>query len=49
MAVKAKQISIILAVVTLGLAVSSCDKCGDWFWNSRAEAPQSCKGGPAPR
>ena len=31
-------------VLALGLALSACDKCGDFFW----EKPGSCKSEPAP-
>jgi len=34
----------LVAVLALGLALSACDKCGDFFW----EKPGSCKSGPAP-
>ncbi len=34
----------LIAVLALGLALSACDKCGDFFW----EKPGNCKGGPAP-
>ena len=34
----------LIAVLTLGLALSACDKCGDFFW----EKPGTCKSGPAP-
>jgi hypothetical protein len=34
----------LIAVLGLGLALSACDKCGDFFW----EKPGSCKNGPAP-
>lgn len=35
----------LIAVLTLGLALSACDKCGDFFW----EKPGTCKSGPAPK
>lgn len=34
----------LVAVLALGLALSACDKCGDFPWNQ----PGSCKAGPAP-
>jgi hypothetical protein len=34
----------LVAVIALGLALSACDRCGDFFWQ-RAGA---CKSGPAP-
>jgi hypothetical protein len=34
----------LVAVLGFGLALSACDKCGDFFW----EKPGSCKSGPAP-
>jgi hypothetical protein len=34
----------LIAVLALGLALSACDKCGDFFW----DRPGSCKSGPAP-
>jgi hypothetical protein len=35
---------LLMAVLALGLALSACDKCGDFFW----ERPGACKNGPAP-
>ena len=37
----------ILCALALGLALSACDKCGDFIWNKPA-SPNYCKGGPAP-
>jgi hypothetical protein len=34
----------LMAMLALGLALSACDKCGDFPW----DRPGSCKGGPAP-
>jgi hypothetical protein len=34
----------LVAVLALGLTLSACDKCSDFFW----EKPGSCKSGPAP-
>jgi hypothetical protein len=31
-------------MLALGLSLSACDKCGDYFW----EKPGACKSGPAP-
>ena len=35
----------LVAVLGLGLAVSGCDKCTDFFWQKQ---PGACKAGPAP-
>jgi hypothetical protein len=35
----------LVAVVALGLALSGCDKCTDFFWQKQSGA---CKAGPAP-
>ena len=32
------------AVIAMGLALSACDRCGDFFW----QKPGACKSGPAP-
>jgi len=32
------------AVLGLSLALSACDKCGNFFW----DRPGSCKNGPTP-
>jgi len=34
----------LVGVLALGLALSGCDKCGDFFW----QKPSACKSGPAP-
>jgi hypothetical protein len=34
----------LVAVLSLGLALSACDKCFDFPW----DRPGSCKSGPAP-
>ena len=34
----------LIAALTLGLALSACDKCMDFPW----EKPGACKNGPAP-
>ena len=34
----------LIAVLALGLSLSACDKCTDFFW----EKPGSCKSGPTP-
>ena len=34
-----------VAVLGLGLALSGCDKCSDFFWQKQ---PGACKAGPAP-
>ena len=33
-----------IAVLALGLTLSACDHCGDFFWSK----PGACKGGPPP-
>jgi hypothetical protein len=38
------KVAPLAAVLGLSLALSACDKCGDFFWNSTG----SCKNGPAP-
>jgi hypothetical protein len=35
----------LVAVLGLGLALSGCDKCSDFFWQKQ---PGACKAGPAP-
>ncbi len=35
----------LVAVLALGLALSACDRCGDFFWQKQ---PGACKNGPAP-
>jgi hypothetical protein len=35
----------LVAVLGLGLALSGCDKCTDFFWQKQ---PGACKAGPAP-
>ncbi len=37
----------ITVVVALGLSVSACDKCGDWFKYS--PTPHSCSAEPLPK
>ncbi|WP_280790709.1 hypothetical protein [Azorhizobium doebereinerae] len=32
-------------VATLGLAVSGCDRCGDWFWQKTGPA-KTCSAEP---
>ena len=34
-----------VAVLGLGLALSGCDKCSDFFWQKQ---PGACKAGPTP-
>jgi len=34
----------LVAVLAMGLALSACDRCGDFFW----QKPGACKSGPAP-
>jgi hypothetical protein len=34
----------LVAALALGLALSACDRCGDFFW----EKPGTCKNGSAP-
>jgi hypothetical protein len=44
--VRAKSIRL-LTVLAFGLMVAGCDKCGDWFWNSRGEGQSTndaCRG-----
>jgi hypothetical protein len=36
----------IAAVLTLGLALSACDVCGDFFWQKQ---PGACRAAPAPK
>jgi hypothetical protein len=33
------------AILALGLALSGCDKCNDFFWQKQ---PGACKAAPAP-
>ncbi len=40
-----KRLSALACLLALGLTLSACDKCGDWFWNRPSSGPQSCKGG----
>jgi hypothetical protein len=35
----------LVAVLAMGLALSACDRCGDFFWQKQ---PGACKSGPAP-
>ncbi|HEY4821193.1 MAG TPA: hypothetical protein VIH62_10125 [Xanthobacteraceae bacterium] len=35
----------LVAVLGLGLALSGCDKCSDFFWQKQ---PGACKAGAAP-
>jgi hypothetical protein len=34
----------LVAVLAMGLCLSACDRCGDFFW----QKPGACKSGPAP-
>ena len=34
----------VIAALALGLTLSACDHCGDFFW----EKPGACKSGPPP-
>ena len=34
----------VIAALALGLTLSACDRCGDFFW----QRPGACKNGPAP-
>ena len=38
------KIAPLAAVLASSLALSACDKCGDFWWDK----PGSCKNGPAP-
>jgi hypothetical protein len=38
-----KRLGILMAVVALGLMVSSCTRCGFW-WDDWQSQPKSCKG-----
>jgi hypothetical protein len=44
LAIRCLKAGPLVAMLALGLALSGCDKCGDFFW----EKPGSCKSGPAP-
>ncbi|MCW5681963.1 MAG: hypothetical protein KF794_12995 [Xanthobacteraceae bacterium] len=37
-----KRLSILLAICGLGLAVSACDKCGNW-WKPGFSGPNICQ------
>jgi hypothetical protein len=39
------RIGPLAAVLALSLTLAACDKCGDFFWQTR---PGACKAGPAP-
>ena len=39
-----RRLSAVATVLVLGLMLAGCDKCGDWFWQQRSDAPQMCKG-----
>jgi hypothetical protein len=41
---KRLRIVPLAAVLALSLALSACDRCGDYFWQQQG----SCKAGPAP-
>jgi hypothetical protein len=43
-----RRIASLILLLVFGLALAGCDKCGDWLWESRSAAPQSCKGGTGP-
>jgi len=38
-----KRVTILAGVLTLGLALGGCSKCGFW-WDEGQSQPQSCKG-----
>jgi hypothetical protein len=43
LAIRCLKAGPLVAVLALGLALSACDKCGDFFWQHG-----SCKSGPPP-
>ena len=46
--IKMRKLVIVAILFGTGVMLSGCDKCGDWFWQSKSEAPLSCKGtGPS--
>jgi hypothetical protein len=45
LAARCVRLGPLVAVLALGLALSACDRCGDFFWQTQ---PGSCKSGPAP-
>jgi hypothetical protein len=44
LAIRCLKAGPLVIVLALGLTLSACDKCGDFFW----EKPGSCKNVPAP-
>ena len=45
LAARRVRLGPLVAVLALGLALSACDRCGDFFWQKQ---PGACKSGPAP-
>jgi hypothetical protein len=45
LAVRCARFVPLVAVLALGSALSACDKCTDFPWQTR---PGACKSGPAP-
>lgn len=43
-----RQVFRFAVILVAAVALSGCDKCGDWFWQSNSQTPQYCKGGAGP-